>query len=247
MSASADCTTGALSILSFNVHGFADSSIDEIVQMIHKQNADIVVLQEVSTSHGLKTKDIYGYFKKIGYVDYMCASNGDEKRSRFISNFVMILSKKEFKTKECFDLSVTIHNRNCIVVQTSSNITIACVHLEIGKRFHHLREMNSQRLQIETENTDARIRELDILLKKYPKIDIIVGDFNFSPNDPEFEWLQQKNYCFAKDYEKTTKYNRVDMMFVQKSFQMGLPSENLTIDVELSDHKPIYSRWTSSN
>ncbi len=230
-----------LSILSYNVHGFANGTLQNITKMIN--GPDIIVLQEVGTSYGMKTKDIFGHFQKLGYVDYMYVANGNSKGESHISSFVMIMSKEKFKSKEIIDLTVTIHYRNCIIVQTALNIMIAAVHLEIGKRFHHLKKGCSQRLQIERDNAEARTRELEILLEKYPMLDIIVGDFNFMPNDPEFQWLQQKGYQFAEDYEWTTPYNRVDMVFVRKGFEMGLPTENLTLDVDLSDHKPICSKW----
>lgn len=238
-----------LSIMSFNVHCFEDSCIQDIVKLIKSQctnGPDIVVFQEVGTSYNMKIKDIFGYFEKLGYIDYIYVPNGASKlgKKNHMTSFVMIISKESFKKKESIDLTVTIHIRNCIVIQTKSNIIIAGVHLEIGERFHHLPEDNALRLQIEKQNSDARIKELEILLLKYPNLDIIIGDFNFSPNDPEFKWLLQKDYIFAKDYEWTTPYNRVDMVFVKKGFIMGLPSENLTLDTNLSDHRPIISKFS---
>ena len=235
-----------LSILSYNVHGFADGNIDDIVKMIGSYDPSIVVLQEVGLAKGRKIKDIFGYFNRLGYKDYICVANGASKMDKhnYMTSFIMIIGKEPFKQKERIDLTMTIHLRNCIVVRTASNIMIASVHLEIGQRFHHLKEDDAKRLQIEKENAETRIRELEILLKKYPKLDIIVGDFNFMPNDLEFEWLQQKGYRFAEDYEWTTPYNRVDMVFVRKGFEMGLPTENITLDADLSDHKPICSKWT---
>lgn len=151
--------------------------------------------------------------------------------------------KNKFQNKMTVDLSLYLHIRNCAIIKYN-DMLIAVVHLEIGDRFHHLPITSSKRKQIEKNNTEVRIRQLDLLLTSYPKIDIIVGDFNFMPNNHEFKWLLDKGFEYAKDYEWTTPYNRVDMVFIKKTSKINVPKDNITIKCDYSDHYPILSRFS---
>lgn len=229
------------SVLSFNVHGFEECNIRNVVNLAKKYSPTIIILQEVSYDKRNKFDQMSELFSPLGYIEYIQCANGNRIDSKYNSCFIVVISKEKLSKKEQVDLTETIHKRNCFVIQTVSNITIACVHLEIGKRFHHLPEDTIIREKIERENVDIRINQLEKLLVSCP--DMIVGDFNFTPSfdTPEFEWLHEKGYIFAEDYRWTTPYNRVDMVFVRKGFRLGLPNKNLTIDCDLSDHMPILS------
>ena len=144
----------------------------------------------------------------------------------------MIFGKEKFQKKIAIDVTIARWKRSCLIVKYKS-INILAVHLEIGKAFHHL-PINEYRKKIESDNTKDRIIQLDQLLKN--DIDVIIGDFNFTPIDPEFKWLLGNQFKYCNDLTQTTPFNRTDMVFIKDKINN---INNKSISCNYSDHLPI--------
>jgi len=123
--------------------------------------------------------------------------------------------------------------RHCPVI-IYKNLKILAVHLEIGKRYHHLNSTDKNRIKIEKENSIRRINQLKEIFNIHKDIDIIVGDFNFTYNDPEFNWLINQKFEYCQDFQDSTPFNRTDMVFIRDKELLNI--NNITIKCNYSDH-----------
>lgn len=230
---------------SYNVHGWvninADISYDDnfknIFNLLSKLDIDILILQEVCIRDQLTEEYIFAEFGKIGYVDYIMVKNGGCFLKKNGYDYLMVLSKKNLTLKKDINVTLEGFTRHCAIVGYDK-LKLLCVHLEIGKRFHHLPESSQIRQKIEKQNATIRMEQLNQLLHKYDKIDIIIGDFNFMPTDPENKWLLAENYKYYGEQEHTTPYNRTDMVFIHNTAEIEVVKNDL-IRSNYSDHLPI--------
>lgn len=231
-------------LCNYNVHGWIninatfdyEENFNNIIQLFKDyHDIDILVLEEVCFRDHLTEKYIREEFKKIGFQDSFTVPNGGCFLNSKATDYIMIFGKTKFTMKKEIDVTILRWKRSCLIVQYN-NINIMAVHLEVGKRFHHL-PTNDYRKKIESENTHNRIKQLEILLKD-DNIDIIMGDFNFTPDDPEVKWLQDKHYIYCDDTTQSTPFNRTDMVFINNKIKNV---NNKTISCNYSDHLPIIS------
>lgn len=237
-------------ICTYNVHGWInindDISVEDnfasIIKMFKKMNADILLLQEVCFNGiPISKKYIIDSFIEIGFIDCYYTENGGCFNEKGKCDNIMVLSKKELVNVKKIILPKFRFKRNCITFEYDQ-IKIATLHLEIGDRFHHLRENTPVRIKIENKNNDQRIAQLEhILGLSSPSFDYIVGDFNFSSNttEKEFIWMKDHNYQYYGGMENTTPYNRTDMLFKRKDHILSNIIKHLDIKVNYSDHLPV--------
>lgn len=233
----------SLIICSYNVHGWvninaqikvADNFV-HILKMIKDYNdIDILVLQEVCFRDHLTEEYIKEEFQKLGFVDSFSVPNGGCFLNSKSSDYIMIFGKEKFQMNKAIDVTIARWKRSCLIVKYKS-INILAVHLEIGKAYHHL-PRNENRKKIELDNASNRINQLNQLLKN--DIDVIVGDFNFTPDDQEFKWLLSKQFTFCNDLTRTTPFNRTDMVLIKEKI---ININNKSISCNYSDHLPIIS------
>ncbi|ARF11295.1 endonuclease/exonuclease/phosphatase family protein [Klosneuvirus KNV1] len=235
--------SNSLIICSYNVHGWvninakinvADNFANILKLFQDYDDIDILVLQEVCFRDYLTENYIKEEFQKIGFNDSFSVPNGGCFLNSMKTDYIMILSKEKFQMKKEIDVTIARWKRSCLIVKYKS-INILAVHLEIGKSYHHL-PINEYRKKIESDNTKDRIIQLNKLLNN--DIDMIVGDFNFTPNDPEFKWLLDKEFIFCQDLTHTTPFNRTDMVFIKDKISN---INNKSISCNYSDHLPIIS------
>lgn len=235
-----------LLICNYNVHGWVNinegvtvnDNFNNILTMISQcKDIDIIVFEEVCFRDHLTQTYIEEKFKEIGFIDSLTVPNGGCFLKKGSCDYIMIFGKKLFGLKESIDISTFIRKRCCAVVQYEG-IKIVALHLEIGKRFHHLPK-NEYRANIEEENANMRKQGLDKILGLCNNVDIIMGDFNFSYDDPEFNWLLGKGFRYCNDLTHTTPYNRTDMVFLSDKNKKMKNVSNLTIKSNYSDHLPI--------
>jgi endonuclease/exonuclease/phosphatase family metal-dependent hydrolase len=242
-------------ILSYNLHYFNNlsfyidikSNIKNILRFIkhYKNNLEICFFQEVS----FKNKLDYNYFilemAKIGFKYFYKALNGG--RNLYIYcftknkyNYQIIktnnnLSKNEKNIVSTFDIypdySKLEIERNHILLHYNS-IKICSVHLNIGYR---LKMDESKNIKIVEFNSLLRINELSKIIKYKP--DMIIGDFNFTPNSNENIFLLKNNYYLLnKSDENSTPYNRVDNVYYNKNIKL----DNILVKCNYSDHLPLF-------
>lgn len=235
--------SNSLIVCSYNVHGWVNINAKVnisnnficILKLFQDYNdIDILVLQEVCFRDHLTEKYIIEEFKKIGFIDSFTVPNGGCFLNSKATDYIMIFGKEKFTMKTEIDATVLKWKRSCPIIRYKT-INILAVHLEIGKAFHHL-PLNEDRKKKELDNTQDRIKQLDQLLKN--DIDMIVGDFNFTPNDPEFKWLIDNQFKFCRDLTNTTPFNRTDMIFIKDKISN---INNRSINCNYSDHLPIIS------
>lgn len=237
-------------ICTYNVHGWininSDISVEDnftsIINMFENMNADILLLQEVCFNGiPISKKHIIDSFIEIGFVDCYYTENGGCFNAKNKYDNIMIMSKKELLNVEKVVLPKFRFKRNCITFEYDG-VRIATVHLEIGDRFHHLEENNPARIKIENKNSNQRITQLEhILSLSSPSFDYLIGDFNFSSNstEKEFIWMKKHNYQYYGGIENTTPYNRTDMLFKRKDDLLSVVNRYLDVKVNYSDHVPV--------
>jgi exonuclease III len=225
------------SLLSYNVHGFSninneinkETNLDNILKLIEKLSCDIVLLQEVTNIETVVHK-----MKTFGYVDSIYAPNGAPLTKKQ-DTFIVFFSKNKLQKKAAIELDVWKYKRNMLCV-AYNNMNIAGVQLEIGERFHHYDKENEIRKVIEEKNQRLRYTQLKSLLNN----DIILGDFNFTPTDPEAKTLRKThNFGLADDMTPTNPFGtRTDMTFIKLDSKI-VTTELHTIKCNFSDHLPI--------
>lgn len=207
-------------LCTFNVHGWINinaeidifTNFKNIISLLQKIDADVIILQEVCIANKISKEQIIASFFEIGYVDNFFVKNGGCFLSKTETEYLVLFSKKDIIDKIDIDISTKVgFPRHCIVCKING-INYMFVHLEIGRRYHHLQQNSSYRLSIEKSNTEIRINQLKSVLDKH-QIDIIAGDFNFSPYDDEVKYLNKRGYNFFGNSSNTTPYNRTDMLF----------------------------------
>ena len=124
--------------------------------------------------------------------------------------------------------------RSIIFLEDTEYGKIVFVHLEIGIRnYPHKFEIENK--IIDKVNSMIRVQMIDKILVHNP--DIIIGDFNFTLDDNETEYLISKNY---HPQERTTlnstPYNRVDHCFIKGENK----TDNKLLRCNYSDHLPMF-------
>lgn len=250
------------SLFSYNLHDFANlnseisdaeniNNLNNLIKKI-KDNVDILVFPEVASSNLYKL--FVQHLNTNGYLHVISALNGSDKGFHKFKQFITVASKykythkiidsssndkyelpiPEIKDRELI-LSTSNKHRNQIIIDTKYG-RIACIHLEIGIRHMHLGDRINKK--IADVNSRMRITHLKRILEHKP--DIMVGDFNFTKDDPECEFLKSNGFNLtptANDPElklKSTPYNRVDNVFTK--IPVG---KQYIIKCNYSDHLPI--------
>ncbi len=229
-------------ICTYNVHGWINinaninymDNFNNIVTLLSKIDADIIVLQEVCFRAKLTIEYITDTFKKYNYVDNIIVPNGGCFLNKNKYDYLIVLSKQKLTLKESIDVTEFGFKRHCAVIKYN-DIKLLCVHLEIGRRMHHLPENNAIRKSIEKSNYLMRIKQLNKIFNEHNDINIIVGDFNFMPSDPETKWLLARKYKYYGNNTNTTPYNRTDMLFANDA----TISNTFDIICNYSDHIPV--------
>jgi endonuclease/exonuclease/phosphatase family metal-dependent hydrolase len=134
----------------------------------------------------------------------------------------------------------TTGTRNCILL-TTRGLRIAVVHLEIGIRpLPHNKNPAIAAYNQATcaNNANERIHQLELLVARSP--DMLIGDFNFEPGEPEDVWMHTHGYHLVSGHENSTPFNRVDHCYVRASCAHAYcPDDSVLLSVAHSDHRPL--------
>jgi endonuclease/exonuclease/phosphatase family metal-dependent hydrolase len=230
-----------LSILTYNVHWWRNinAAIDieqnfkNIINFIKSVSCSIIILQEIDT-HTIKLGTTIDALKSAGYTDFLYAPNG-RPIDRQQTMFIMICSKGKLNNKKILDLTVWKYTRNCLTAEYNG-ISIAAVHLEVGKNLFDPNLDKSIIAQYKKDNEEMRIKQLKQLLNT----DIIVGDFNFGLDAVESKWLRkEQQFGLVDDTVPTNPFNtRTDMVFIKLSTGIAA-TKSITVSCNYSDHLPV--------
>jgi len=123
-------------------------------------------------------------------------------------------------------------NREQILIKTKSFGLLCIVHLPIC-----IREIENIEIKkiIKNVNSNYRILVLTKILSNNP--DVVIGDFNFTLDDIETEFMLSKGYMLTNginNKQLSTPHNRVDLCFTKKKL-----GKNYLIKTNYSDHLPM--------
>lgn len=237
-----------MKILTYNVHCWRNinseinnfENVNFIKNMVKDIDPDIIIFQEVTRIKKKKIKTIVNNYYKLGYTSHVMVPNGNETNVRFNYIFVLVISK--YTLDSICNLDITVYNtvRNCCIF-TVKGLKICAIHLEIGDYTHNIPDINEKNKIIKL-NSDLRINQLSNIILNNP--DIIIGDFNFTQNDIEYQYLLDNEYKYYGNIDNSTPFNRVDMIFIKNN--------NLTccadiIQCNYSDHLPLLCGINNKN
>ena len=228
----------------------------------YQNNAEILCFQETS----FKTLKDKTYFEtelmSMGFKHFIYAKNGDytfkdtdidttliccfSKNGKFSvvdttitqKEYAYSIESKKYITPNGASTSEDglslnrFENRRQILIESNTIGIVCIVHLSIGVRETTNPTIN---IPIRFANSNLRILQLTKILLYEP--DIIIGDFNFTADDPEAKFLLSKGYQLPTEIqlnEKSTPHNRVDLCFSKK--QLG---NNVLLKCNYSDHLPM--------
>lgn len=235
-----------LTICCYNVHGFINinanitstNNFKNICQMLKQVNADIVILTEVCLAGEINPDEFLKSVADMKYRDHLFVKNSGCFVSRYNTDYLVVLSKQSMTNKQEMACKNKFRfNRNYAYFEING-IKYVAVHLDIGDRFHHLSPDDPKRIKIVKENTNFRIDELKHILPA----DVILGDFNFSPVDDEFQYMMENKWFHCGDLTDTTPYNRTDMIFIKNGTIK--PLSHHVVKCNYSDHLPIVSMFS---
>jgi hypothetical protein len=202
--------------------------LDDLLKLIELSDASIIFLQEYPVKHLDRIKSLKNYQTII-------TTNGDEDL-RLVA--LVNLNKTKFTKFDIIkDRKRAIRNSIVLYFNDSSGkpIKIIGTHLEIGKRFmKNTRFVEySDFYDIYKKNIKYRFEQLSKILNYRP--DLIIGDFNFKPDDPEIKLLSQSGFTFSGDEPTSIFKKKVDYAF----FGSNITGNECPIQYFESDHKPI--------
>jgi len=226
-------------LCSFNVHSFSGGNklfdknmyIREMFKMFVKYGISIMCLQEVLTNDKKLLENIGKQFGNYHY--YYTFSGGKNNKLSMVlistKNINVSCTKIKVKTGD------KIIPRNFFEINHEIG-KIICHHAPIGKSYFEkgeLVEFNefSQRY---TSNSKKRQKYFDVIISHKP--DIIMGDFNCTVNDNEFN-------IFNK-YKNGTENKTITSIYGTKvDFIISINKQlfNETIKLHTSDHYPVIS------
>jgi endonuclease/exonuclease/phosphatase family metal-dependent hydrolase len=226
-------------VMTFNVHGFNSlcqrdkpthnkvlsliSSIDEIV---------VFCIQEYSYSEYFEDS-----LKKMGYNIYRTENGSKAESSKNYKSCILfgtLLHPVKFE-----EVKYISKNKNTIrnqIICYTNKITFIGAHLEIGSRASNYIICDNECKEAKNVNSNERINQLEQLIDK--KNVILMGDFNFTPDDVEYKYLLNKGFSSVCDETmKTTPHNRVDFIFT--NINGGILSDDIILKTNISDHLPV--------
>lgn len=223
--------TDGIKLLSFNVRNFVSGNAlndtDKVFKMfldfINKTVPNIIIIEEFESQYLNRIPSKYFKFSTL---------NGGGKTSLLIltdkpCNHTIINSKPYRALRNNILVEYKLPNNKII--------KIIGLHLEIGIRYTNTLKMKVYEEFYDSfkKNVQMRSEQLKQVLSYNP--DIITGDFNFNPDDPEIDVLIKAGYHFNNTGPTSIYGKKVDFVFTKKHIK----GQDYVLDYYESDHKPI--------
>jgi len=231
--------------ITLNVHSFISSNsndtyeivINKMKELLNIFNVDFCFLEEYSSY--VNDEYIASIFNDYNILK---SQNLGNKYDKYFGNVLLSKDKiKKFqfnflsahKGTKRVALNFEIDNKNV------EGIVFCGTHLEIGERYTERKgsfKSHEQIIDIYNDNVNKRISELNKIINTKP--DIILGDFNFTKDDLEFNHIS-KSYTDTIKEEYPTLFNneRVDFIFNNKV--KNIKCDSYVISYPYSDHLPV--------
>lgn len=219
-------------VVSINVHNFrpikengntVEAAILGMLRMAEQQHASLVVMCEVSFEH---IPIIKSHMHQYGYFSL----------SRLPSNTTtIVMSRVACSMEPPVQISDGEHPEIRVARWTTpvvvDGLRICATHLSIGIN-PYLAINQPREPEIRRINSSYRMAELDRIAALKP--DVIIGDLNFIPSDPEFHHLKKLGYRTGLVDSTTPFGTQVDYAWYRRG-----GARIHTLPYHWSDHKPI--------
>lgn len=239
-----------LSICTFNIHSFYsinffDTVIDafnKFIIMINNFSIDLVCVQEFATHADLTLVYMEKELKNIGYnlhfIPTVSETFGNAIISKFdidIQNNLILPTEPRLRTVR----KLTTFN---IYHEKFSKIIFGLTHLDIGSRYTSRQGSILQEFEVKdimVSNSILRKNQIEAIINSDPKPNIILGDLNSEPSDPEIKLLFESYYTNMSNITHTTPFDTiVDYIFYDDQVKKLLTLSSM-IKYRYSDHLPI--------
>lgn len=212
-------------ILSYNVRSFVSANeldykrkiFDQLLKMIEQLNPNIVILQEFDPEYYAFMPNKYKKQVPNGRANTTIAVFTDHP------SFFEVIKYRG------------LHERNSIMINYKY-IKILATHLEVGHEYvngYNYFHKPASFAKIYENNLKMRKEQINQLLALNP--DIVIGDFNFSPEDPEIKLFEAADYSYEKEPMTSIYGAKVDFAFGNKKIR----GKEVVLDYYKSDHKPL--------
>lgn len=236
--------------VTFNVHFFIsinflqtkDDCFQRLKDLIDACGvATVICLQEVDSHYLKRLRD---HVKKGGIVTTRTKSrtsntwemwntpNGSTNESLHIVMLVKSSARPTFKTIKSTLMTKHRNMIHCVTTINNSKTTIVGCHFPNGVRYDDKPEVFIDQYKL---NIEERIRYLNMLLKQKP--DVMMGDFNFTPQDPEVFQLPKIFRGNVRQIEHGVVNTSIDS--IVDYILTKQPMVFTTIPLECSDHLPL--------
>jgi endonuclease/exonuclease/phosphatase family metal-dependent hydrolase len=229
--------------ITLNLHGFVSSNLNdtfEIVvnklnELLNKFNIDFCFLEEFQSY--VNDDYIENIFVKYNILK---SPNLGSKGGKYFGN--VLLSKDKINKYNFIELSNNKNMKRMATIFQIDNknvehIKFCGTHLDIGDRYTERSgtfKSHQQIIDTFNSNSNKRILELNKIINNSP--DILLGDLNFTKEDPEFEHLSRVyNDTMKEEYPTLFNNERVDFIFGKKSIKC----DSYVVSYPYSDHLPV--------
>lgn len=219
-----------------NINGMIShvKNFDNIIELFKNKSPDILVIQEINKIQNgqevVEIDEIYAKIKNsLNYNYHYAALNGSK------NTYMAVFTKIKPNNTVTIDVTVDDSTPRQIVILEIYGIKIACVHLEIGKRYIKYKGFDKEKYKkLINENKKLRKTQLQKIISH--NVDAITGDFNFSYNNGEFKYMSRNNFNCPIFKRKSTPYNNVDHVFYKNGINL---LKSKLIKCNYSDHLPL--------
>ena len=229
-------------ILSYNVHGLRSLCVADTAETVGRRMTalfarygpvvDHLVICEADDTDGGRAA-MAAVCKGSGFTHRAGVPNGGKHSVLMVASRHPLAATRHIDTR----LADGRTPRGQLLFRTRTGLLGAALHLEIGRRLVLNNEAYNAKAR--AQNSEMRIAQLQMVLAHGPEF--LVGDFNFTLDDPECRFLKGQGFVPTNDgREDSTPYNRVDHFFIREGLAAGVPAGgNTLLHCNLSDHLPM--------
>ena len=233
-------------LMTLNVHSFysvnhynsAKDFFKKFLLLMKNFRVDLACVQEFKIDDQLQMKYIERKLQKASYhITFTpCIRNfGNAIISRFNIKMEEEMKLKNENFKMVRKATFFRIERNQV-----EHLLFCLTHLEIGHRYTArtgglLPEEDLVKLM--KINSTVRTNQLKQIIEKKP--DIILGDFNFNPDDPEFQFLTGSYDVFLEKITSTNPFGGITDYICYRRESGIKPQLSVVLNYRYSDHLPV--------
>ena len=214
-------------ILSYNVRNFVSANaleseefvFQKFLDLIDKLNPNIIAIEEFSLDYLNKLPACYKH-------KFFVHNGGGKNVLAVYTDHPSVFSKISFRDRT---------ERNSILIKYKG-LKIIATHLEIGQKYNNRLTGFIKPEEFANNyksNVEVRTKQIKGLLEHSP--DLLVGDFNFNPDDVEINIFKDLGYNYSTTPATSINGVKVDFVFSSPNFK-GVEH---AIEYYRSDHQPL--------